>query len=188
MFQKLKGFIILLLVYNTGCDSGNNVTYDTDSETPDIDITSPTSIDSLEQPTSRLGEKIVNYASSLAGVPYKGAGRDTTGFDCSGFIYYVFKRYDVEVPHSSRHLAELGTEVDTSIAQPGDLVFFRGTSPDNPEVGHVGIVVSKPGEPLKFVHASSATSSAYVKYDSLARPNYKRRFLKVKRVLPESEQ
>ncbi len=180
--------MILLVAYITGCNSGEKTTYDTDSETPDKEVAYATIADSLAPHSSNIGEKIVKYASSLEGIPYKIAGRDTSGFDCSGFIYYVFKRYNIEVPHSSRHLAELGTEVDTSIAQPGDLVFFRGTSPDNPEVGHVGIVVSKLGEPLKFVHASSATSSAYVKYDSLARPNYKRRFLKVKRVLPEDEQ
>ncbi len=131
------------------------------------------------------GKKIVNYASTLLGTPYKEAGRDTAGFDCSGFIYYCFKKYNVEVPHSSRHLAELGNEIQPEQAKPGDLIFFRGTDPNSTQVGHVGIVVTSPGEPVKFIHASSAKTGAHVKYDSLAKPNYTRRFLKVKRLLEE---
>jgi cell wall-associated NlpC family hydrolase len=175
---------MILTIFFTSCDTEKKAINDADSNSDDSNFTEV----SIQQDTTKLGEKIINYAATLKGTPYKVAGRDTTGFDCSGFIYYVFKHYHVEVPHSSRHLAELGTEVDTSIAKPGDLVFFKGTNPNNPEVGHVGIVVSKTGEPVKFIHASSATTSAYVKYDSLARPNYRRRFLKVKRVLTDSVQ
>lgn len=178
----MRWLLIIFTVITTSCTEEKTI----DDADSNLDERNFAELDS-QQHMPELGEKIINYASTLKGTPYKVAGRDTTGFDCSGFIYYVFKHYNVEVPHSSRHLAELGTEVDTSIAKPGDLVFFKGTNPNNSEVGHVGIVVSRPGEPIKFIHASSANTSAYVKFDSLARPNYKRRFLKVKRLLPDVE-
>jgi cell wall-associated NlpC family hydrolase len=181
----MRQVFILLIVFFTNCHTEQKSAPSADSELPDSETIDASLVNTTIQHTPGRGEKIVGYAGSLEGTPYKVAGRDPSGFDCSGFIYYVFKQHHIDLPHSSRHLAELGTEVDTSMAQPGDLVFFRGTSPNNPEVGHVGIVVSEAGEPVKFIHASSATGSAYVKYDSLARPNYKRRFLKVKRLLTE---
>jgi cell wall-associated NlpC family hydrolase len=185
----VKPYILfaLIMCLIAGCRTEDKATSDADSETPETETKDKASANFVGQQKTGIGEQIVNYAASLEGTPYKEAGRDISGFDCSGFIYYVYKKYSIDVPHSSRHLAELGTEVDTSKAQPGDLVFFRGTKPDNPEVGHVGIVVSRPGEPIKFIHASSATSSPHVKYDSLARPNYNRRFLKVKRLLKDGE-
>jgi cell wall-associated NlpC family hydrolase len=185
-FLKIISFILASMLGSfSGCSSAEESASGNDSDVSDSEIPVTQISESAQQGVPAVGQKIVKYASTLEGTPYKEAGRDESGFDCSGFIYYVFKKYNVEVPHSSRHLAELGTEVDTSLAQPGDLVFFKGTSPDNPEVGHVGIVISKPGDPVKFIHASSATSSPHVKYDSLARPSYKRRFLKVKRLLTE---
>jgi cell wall-associated NlpC family hydrolase len=168
------------------CSSEESTISGNDSEIQEAETIHTSTPEAGKQYVPDMGEKIINYAATLEGTPYKAAGRDMEGFDCSGFIYYVYKKYNIDVPHSSRHLAELGTEVDTSDARPGDLVFFKGTNPDNPEVGHVGIVTSRPGEPVKFIHASSATSSAHVKYDSLARPNYARRFLKVKRLLPDA--
>lgn len=130
-----------------------------------------------------LGSKIVNYAGTLIGVPYKEAGRDSSGFDCSGFVYYVFKKYNMDIPHSSRHMAALGEQIAVEEAKEGDLVFFRGTDPASNEVGHVGIVVSGTGEKIKFIHSSSAKSSPCVRVDSLEKPNYQKRFLMVKRVL-----
>lgn len=130
-----------------------------------------------------LGDQVVSYATTLLKTPYKVAGKDSLGFDCSGFVSYVFKKHGINIPSSSRHLAQLGKKIETEEAQPGDLVFFKGTNLNSTEVGHVGIVVSVPGEPVKFIHSSSAKASPYVKYDSLAKPNYQRRFIMVKRII-----
>ncbi|QHT68102.1 C40 family peptidase [Rhodocytophaga rosea] len=138
--------------------------------------------DSIPIPVT-LGEQVIRYATTLLNTPYKIAGKDSLGFDCSGFVSYVFKKYGVEVPSSSRHIARLGNKISIEEAHPGDLVFFRGTDPNSTEVGHIGIVVSAQGEPIKFIHSSSAQASPYVKYDSLSKPNYNRRFIMVKRII-----
>lgn len=142
--------------------------------------------DSTQLPVT-MGEQVVAYATTLLNTPYKVAGKDSLGFDCSGFVSYVYKKYGIDIPSSSRHIAELGEKIETEEAQPGDLVFFRGTDPNSTEVGHIGIVVSAAGEPVKFIHSSSAKASAYVKYDSLAKPNYTRRFIMVKRIIQDEK-
>lgn len=130
-----------------------------------------------------IREKIVLFATELLGAPYKVAGSDPSGFDCSGFVHYVFNEYDIALPRSSRYMAQEGVEVLPEEAEAGDLIFFTGTDPASTTVGHVGIIVSGKGEEIKFIHSSSGTSAPYVKYDLLSKPGYQRRFLTIKRVL-----
>ncbi|MES2733251.1 MAG: NlpC/P60 family protein [Bacteroidota bacterium] len=135
----------------------------------------------FSDPTSA---QIVTFAHSLLGIPYKVAGKDEQGFDCSGFVSYVFKKNKVALPSSSKALILEGREIDLEDSAPGDIIFFTGTDPNSREVGHAGIIVSHTTDSTKFIHSSSARSSAYVKYTVLeASPGYLRRFLKVKRVL-----
>jgi cell wall-associated NlpC family hydrolase len=174
--------VAILLGLNMTCGSCNHssreeITVEASSDTDQNDDGTPIPL--------TLGDQVVAYATTLLNTPYKVAGKDSLGFDCSGFVSYVFKKHGIQIPSSSRHIAELGQKISTQEAKAGDLVFFRGTDPNSTEVGHIGIVVSAPGEPVKFIHASSAQASPYVKYDSLARPNYKRRFIMVKRIIEE---
>jgi cell wall-associated NlpC family hydrolase len=123
---------------------------------------------------------IVDYALSLQGSPYKYAGITPEGFDCSGFITHVYDQFNVDLPHSSAMQAEEGTEVDRSEAQPGDLVIFTGTDKSVREPGHVGIVISSPGDTVSFVHSSS---NGGVKISKVEGTGYELRFLEVRRVL-----
>jgi cell wall-associated NlpC family hydrolase len=128
--------------------------------------------------------QIVAYASTLLGIPYKVAGKDEQGFDCSGFVAYVFKKYKVILPSATKALIFEGREVALAEAEPGDIIFFTGTDPNSRDVGHAGIIVSHTSDSTQFIHSSSARSSACVKYTVLeTSPGYQRRFLKVKRVL-----
>ncbi len=130
-------------------------------------------------------DDIVNYANSLLGTPYRPRGQGDDGFDCSGFVAHVFSHFDVNLPPSTAHMIKQGREITEKAAQPGDLVFFTGTMEGSTEVGHVGIVVQNKGDDLKFIHSSSAPKTPYVKYDSLGKASYRRRFMMVKRVLEE---
>jgi cell wall-associated NlpC family hydrolase len=69
------------------------------------------------------------------GTPYQwGGSSPSTGFDCSGFVMYVFAQVGVSLPHSAAGQYGYGAPVSRSALQPGDLVFFNG-------LGHVGIYV-----------------------------------------------
>lgn len=76
-----------------------------------------------------------------------------TGFDCSGFTQYVFKKAGVSIPRSSRAQAKAGEKINLADAQTGDLVFF---SQNKERISHVGIVLSPKGAPLSMIHASSS--------------------------------
>jgi len=129
-------------------------------------------------------EAVVAFAQRLKGVPYKYASADPSkGFDCSGFITYVFKRFDIEVPRSSVDFTNKGREVSTNSAQPGDLILFTGTDSTIPIVGHMGIVTDNDGGNLSFIHSTSG--KAYGVTVTPLEGYYKTRFVKIIRIFPD---
>jgi cell wall-associated NlpC family hydrolase len=90
-----------------------------------------------------LGERVVGYAKHLLGVRYSwGGSSPRTGFDCSGFVRYVYGHFGVSLAHSSFADYWRGRKVGRWAMKPGDLVFFDGE-------GHVGIYVGHG----RFIHA-----------------------------------
>jgi len=128
---------------------------------------------------SSKAEKIIGFAEKYLGVKYKAAGTTPAGFDCSGFCQYVFNKFDIELPRRSDEQAKLGKSIPVNQCQRGDLIFFRGSDKSKSAVGHVGIVVSSPGERVKFIHSS--TSKGII-YDFLDVKYYSERFIGVKRL------
>jgi len=92
---------------------------------------------------------VVNTALSFLGVPYRNGGTDPSGFDCSGFVRYVFARYGQQLPRDVQSQFRVGRPIDRDHVEPGDLVFFQTVSPG---ASHVGIALGN-GE---FVHAPSS--------------------------------
>lgn len=128
----------------------------------------------------RQADSLVNFALSLTGMPYRYGGNSTKGFDCSGFVYHVFNRFGFnDLNRSSRTQAIQGSAVELEQAQKGDLLFFTGTNPQQRQVGHVGIVVSAPGEEVQFVHSSSNGGVKVSKLEGY----YETRFMQAKRIL-----
>lgn len=129
---------------------------------------------------------VVAFAQTLKGIPYQYAScTPESGFDCSGFVYYVFKHFNMEVPRSSRDFTNIGKEVDRREAKPGDLILFTGTDSSVREVGHMGIVVNNTGDSLNFIHSSSGQANG-VTMTPLNR-YYQGRFMKVIRVFQQNE-
>jgi cell wall-associated NlpC family hydrolase len=85
---------------------------------------------------------VVGIAMRYLGTPYVWGGASPSGFDCSGFVMYVYAQMGVSLPHSSYAQYGYGSPVSMSQLQPGDLVFFDG-------LGHVGIYVGGGS----FIHA-----------------------------------
>ncbi|MES2766164.1 MAG: C40 family peptidase [Bacteroidota bacterium] len=128
-------------------------------------------------------DSIMVIAHKQLGTPYEYGSCEAGGFDCSGFIFYVFKSVGMELPRSSAAMAPVGKEVPLEQARKGDLIFFTGTDPLDHSVGHAGIIVNDPGKPVEFIHSSSNETEGGVKITNYAASNYDKRFLKVKRVL-----
>ena len=130
-------------------------------------------------------DSVVRFALAQQGTPYVWAGTSpAVGFDCSGFLFYVYNHFGVATPHSTALLIGVGRPVPRAEARPGDLLVFTGTARTSATPGHAGIVVSAQGEtPVRFVHASSASKTPYVKVSELENTDYERRFMQVRRIL-----
>ena len=130
-------------------------------------------------------DSIVRLALRQLGTPYVWAGTSpATGFDCSGFVRFVFGRFAVEMPHSTSLLIGVGRPVPRTQARPGDIIIFTGTAAGSTSPGHAGIVISNLGEtPLRFVHASSARRESGVKISQVEGSGYEQRFMQVRRVI-----
>lgn len=134
-------------------------------------------------PEPGIRDEVVSYAITFLGTPYRPRGQGNDGFDCSGYIAHVYKNFDIDLPPSTQYMIREGEEVREAEAKPGDLIFFTGTSKNSQEVGHAGIIVENKGNDIKFIHSSSGLNAPYVKFDSLSKPGYRRRFMTVKRIL-----
>lgn len=126
-------------------------------------------------------DSLINYAFSFSGKKYKRGGTTVNGFDCSGYTMMVYKKFGVKLPHSSAAQSLVGIEIPRKQIKKGDLIFFRGRNSKRGGVGHVGIVISEKGEPVKFIHSSSSEG---VRIDALDSPYYKKRYVKTTRVNP----
>ena len=98
---------------------------------------------------------IVGTALSLRGVPYRNGGNDPSGFDCSGFVWYVFNQHGIHVPRTVGEQYRQGIDVSRDTLEAGDLVFFN-TESAGPS--HVGMIVG--GD--EFVHAPSSRGDVRV--------------------------
>lgn len=126
--------------------------------------------------------ELVAFAQKLVGIRYKYASADPdNGFDCSGFVSYVFKHFDILVPRSSSAFSAIGKKVSLEEAKAGDIILFTSPKSKERRVGHVAIVTGA-GDQVSFIHASSGKS--YSVTESTMTSHYKQRFIKVVRVLP----
>jgi cell wall-associated NlpC family hydrolase len=100
---------------------------------------------------SSTAQEIILHAISQTGVKYKYGGiAPDSGFDCSGFVRYVFQQAaNLTLPHGARAISQVGTKVSKDELQPGDLVFFNTL---RSVTSHVGIYVGN----NRFIHSPSA--------------------------------
>jgi cell wall-associated NlpC family hydrolase len=131
-------------------------------------------------------QQVVDFAKTLIGTPYKYASTDPkVGFDCSGFITYVFTHFNIIVPRSSIDFTNVGSEILAENAKPGDLILFTGTDSTEKFVGHMGLIVSNQNKQLEFIHSTSGK-----KYGVTITPfndYYRSRYMKTIRIFPEND-
>ncbi|MFJ7932779.1 C40 family peptidase [Sporosarcina sp. NPDC096371] len=111
---------------------------------------------------SSQAANITKTATSLMGIKYSYGGTTKSGFDCSGFVSYVFKENAINVARTASSMYASGQAVSKSNLETGDLVFFNTTGKG---VSHVGIYMGNG----KFAHASTSRG---VRVDKLTDPYY----------------
>ncbi len=126
---------------------------------------------------------VVSFAETLIGIKYKyGAESIDDGFDCSGFVNYVFNHFNISVPRVTVDFTNAGEDVPFKDSKPGDIILFTGSNVKSGVVGHVGIVTENNNGDIKFIHASTSRGVMISGMNSYFLP----RFIKVNRVFPES--
>lgn len=129
--------------------------------------------------------ELVTYANKLKGIPYKyGSTNPEEGFDCSGFITYVFNHFNIAVPRSSVDFTHINQEIALKQAKTGDLILFTGTDSTIKVVGHMGILVVESGLPVSFLHSTSG--KAYGVTVTPLNTYYMGRYLKTIRVFSQN--
>lgn len=133
--------------------------------------------------TNTSPNRLLEFAKSMLGIRYRTASSSPNrGFDCSGFVNYVFSNFGFKVPRSSREFATSGEAKKLEDAKIGDVILFTGTNSRSRTPGHVGIIYSVDGDQIKFIHSSSGNAKG-VTISSLDEGFYKKRFLKVVSIL-----
>lgn len=132
--------------------------------------------------------ELVNFACSLTGTPYKyGSVDPKQGLDCSGFVTYVFNHFGIMVPRTSVDFTSVQKSIPLKEARLGDLILFTGTDSTNSTAGHMGIMSSFPGEPLRFLHSTSGKNEGVVETD-FHTPYYEARYIKTIRIFSQNDQ
>ena len=120
---------------------------------------------------------LIAFAKQYLGTPYRRASIDPKkGFDCSGFVWFVFKEFNITVPRSSREYQSLGKALRPEEFKVGDVLVFFGYR-DLTYIGHVGIITEANGMKSRFIHASSGKVYC-VTISELDSDGYRRRFYK----------
>jgi len=132
----MRGILLLSVLLLGACAS-------TKDNVPSHQADSPTTV-----------RKLTTYAYQLIGIPYKYGGHSPkTGFDCSGFVDYVFRNSaHISLPHNSQKISRHGLPVKSSQLREGDLVFY---DTNNWAYSHVGIYLGND----RFIHAPSSGGS-----------------------------
>lgn len=123
-----------------------------------------TSITQEEEKSLRT--EIVDHSKDYLGIPYKYAGSTPQeGFDCSGFITYIFDKVDIIIEGSAAQMATLGLPREKQNAKVGDLVFFGDNGVNSKLVNHVGLVTAITDKGIEMTHSSSSMGISKVIID-----------------------
>ncbi|WP_152394203.1 C40 family peptidase [Paenibacillus guangzhouensis] len=125
--------------------------------------------------TYASSSNLTNEVDKVIGTPYLWGGTTKSGFDCSGFIQYIFDKFKLDLPRTSKTQATEGTKVDQANLRAGDLVFFNT---DGQGISHVGLFLGD----NKFAHSSSSKG---VTISSLSESYYKNRYVTARRVVSQ---
>ncbi|NOU48118.1 MAG: C40 family peptidase [Bacteroidales bacterium] len=162
--NKKAAFVLLMLLIVSFVQAQNSVPLSkTDS--------------ALHDSTGFFRTDIIKFAKKYLGTTYQYGSIDPAkGFDCSGFVYFVFNHFNIRLPDSSKGYKSLGTALKPDEFKVGDILVFYGYKDKN-NIGHVGIICEADGMKSKFIHASSGEVYG-VTISRLDSKMYARRFYK----------
>ena len=168
MVKRLSLFILVLLL----CTSCN----------PQSKLSHSGSVEPLKSDLVFSRSDVVTFSKKYLGKPYRYASSNPkVGFDCSGFVYFVFKHFNINLPRDSRSYEAIVPSLKPKEFQIGDVLVFLSFK-NHTRIGHVGIICEANGMKSKFIHSSSGKVKGIIISD-LGSETYSRRFYKCVNVL-----
>ncbi len=165
----ISGLFLCLALVSSGCSS----TYSTQG----VKYSGKNAKKYTSLPIRAHEEKLVKMLETvnrLFGIEYRYGGKSVLGFDCSGFVQFIYRdTFSAHIPRTSMELSEIGRKIPRKKLKRGDLVFFRLN--DN-QIDHVGIYLQR----NLFAHASSSRG---VTMGNLESRYYKKRYAKAVRLI-----
>jgi cell wall-associated NlpC family hydrolase len=168
----MKYFVWIFFILFTGCIFQPPSTIDEQVEVYPETEQSPEVVDKSTQDLllDEDSEKIISLAYAQVGTPYIYGGSSFQGFDCSGFVNYVYKHaIGKNLPRTSRAISEYTTKLNRDQLIPGDIVFFDTSKKGY--INHCGIYIGNG----RFIHASSGKAHS-VTTSNIDKGFYKDRF------------
>ncbi|MCM1077201.1 MAG: C40 family peptidase [Bacteroides sp.] len=139
--------------------------------------------DNATDENGELINRIKEFASKYLGTRYRRGSSSPKGFDCSGFVGFVFRNFGFNLGRSSASQYNEGEKVENGDLRPGDLMFFSGSAGGRGRVGHVAMVVDvNPDGSCTFIHASSSQGVVYQNFPDGG--YYSKRYIGAKRIIP----
>jgi len=121
--------------------------------------------------------KILNNAKKYLGGKYVWGGTQPKGFDCSGYVQYLYKKEGISLPRTAYAQSKVGRYVNRDELKRGDLLFFLTDKRRNIPITHVGMYIGND----KFIHAASKKKGIII--SSLSKSKYNKIFVKAKRII-----
>lgn len=160
-----SGLLLLLVSLFVGCGS-----------VPERKAASSSSVKQVsgkQYNSPKVGKRVVQAAQGVVGKPYRYGGASVKGFDCSGLVYFSYKKAGLKVPRTALSLYYNTKHIKKSELRKGDLVFFKLT---RKKTSHVGIYAGK----NRFIHAPS--SGKKVMISKLSDPYWREHFVVAGRI------
>ncbi len=158
IFALIAFAIVVLAACKTKSSISEEVIYSVDDDVTVIDVNGSgrnSSNNALFTNEQVLLDSVINFSNKYIGTPYKYGGATPGGFDCSGFVQYLFSSFGIAIPRMPADMAAISDKVDYKNIRPGDLVYFKGSNVNSQDIGHVALVVSRNGDCIKMIHATS---------------------------------